>query len=290
MTTIKMAFPYLSQINGIGAGGYRNDCGPTCCWMLLQGFGLLQKGETVDSLYRSVVKNGDRYTSWQENIKILQNHGVYPAYGWDLKITDVEHSLQNGYAVMALIHYGVLQQAMQTYSGFTGNHFLLVVGMEKNVFLIHDPLWLNEGGKYLRVEKSDFEKAWIAAEGAKASALKMTKKLGELSMEKYVGTVLSSIGLNLRSGAGINYDIVGRLAFNEEIFIETILALDNGDVWGKLAGSDVWCAIRYQDSEMMAVKVLEESPVDEDKNEVKTIEERIITAIDLLNETLVMLR
>jgi hypothetical protein len=236
------------------------------------------------------VKSGDRYTSWQENIEILQNHGVYPAYGWDLKITDVEESLQNGYAVMALIHYGVLRQAMQTYSGFTGNHFILVVGMEENVFLIHDPLWLNEGGKYLRVEKSDFEKAWMAAEGAKASALRMTKKLGELSMEKYVGTVLSSIGLNLRSGAGVNYKIVGRLAFNEAIFIEKILTLDNGDVWGKLAGSDVWCAIRYQGSELMTMKALEENAVDENGNKGKMIEERIITAIDLLNETLGMLR
>ena len=80
------------------------------------------------------------------------------------------------------------------------------------------------------------------------------------------------------------------LLLTKQFFIEKILTLDNGDVWGKLAGSDVWCAIRYQGSELMTVKSLEENPVDEDKNEVKMIEERIITAIDLLNETLVMLR
>ena len=292
MTMIKLAVPYLSQINGLGAGGFRNDCGPTCCWMLLKGFGLLKEGESVDSLYRSVVKYGDRYTSWQENMDILQAHGVFAQYGWDLRIRDVEESLKKGFVVMALINYGVLRQTINTHSTFSGNHFLLVVGMDEAHFFLHDSLWLNEQGRFLPVKKTDFERAWLAAEGTKGSALRMTRRMGVVEMVRYHGKVASSIGLNLRSGAGIGYEILGRLAFGEQVNLEDLVRLENGDVWGKLAGNEVWCAIRYQGSELMMVQTMEENfeNVNESDKDWWMIVEKINTAIALLNEALGILK
>lgn len=289
---IQLNIPYLSQINGIGADGFRNDCGPTCCWMLLKGYDLLKPEETVDKLYQSVVKNGDRYTSWQENKELLQKHGIYSLYDWDLRISDLEKSLLNGHAIMVLVHYGLLRNGIKTYSAFSGNHFMLVVGMDEENFYVHDPLWLNEDGKFIKVKKDILEDAWLGADGAKGSALFMTKKIGETEVVNFSGKVLSSIGLNLRSGPSVGFEILGRLAFGEIIELASIKDLENGDAWGKIAGCEVWCAIEYQGNKLMEVEKItncEESGNHIENNNIIILKKNIITAINILNETLAIL-
>ena len=142
------------------------------------------------------------------------------------------------------------------------------------------------------MKKADFERAWLAAEGAKGSALRMTRRMGAVEMVRYHGKVASSIGLNLRSGAGVGYEILGRLAFREQVKLEELVRLENGDVWGKLASNEVWCAIRYQGSELMTVQALEENfeNVNESEKDWRMAVEKINTAIALLNEALGMLK
>ena len=235
MEKILLTIPYLSQIDGQGAKDYRNDCGPACCWMLLKGYDRLASDESVDSLYQSVVKSGDRFTSWMENITILRTHGLYPHYRWRMKINDIEEHLSRGYAVMALINYGVLKDHISTYSSFSGNHFLLVIGVDDENFILHDPLWKSDDGKNLYVNKSVFEKAWSEADGIQSSGLVMTESLNKNEVIIRKGRVISSIGLNLRLGTSIRHSIVGRLYDGNDVEFAEIFQSNEGNYWGSIS-------------------------------------------------------
>lgn len=278
MENILLNLPYISQIDHPAALLKRNDCGPACCWMLLSGYHQLSENETVDFLYQSVVPSGDRYTSWKENIKILNSHSLYPQYRWNIIINDLQTALQQGFPIMVLINYGVLSIAFPTESTFMGNHFMLVVGINQNNVIVHDPLWRKQGGKNIQIPIDLFYSAWKSAEGISASGLIMTKKLNKQEQILAVGNVISQIGLNLRLGAGINHKLIGRLNHQKSIQFAEIITKNNQEKWGRLRNTKLWCAIKYQNSTLVLIE--------QKKISTSTLKEKITESLNILQDIL----
>jgi hypothetical protein len=160
MTAVTL--PYLSQVNGPGAGNFVNDCGPACVAMLIHGLGVASKKPSIADVFRATGADAAAFTNGGQLKKAAAVWGVTltPRF-WGLD--SMRASILSGRPLIALVHYGAFSSLGRTQSSFKGGHFLLVVGFDQNRVLVHDPLWRDQGGRYLSWEESIFYNAWEQA-------------------------------------------------------------------------------------------------------------------------------
>lgn len=156
--------PYVSQLVGVGAAEHQNDCGPSCVAMLIDAY--LGKRLTPLDVYPylpGVV--GDPLIGQGSLRMALQAFGIASDWVVGLKRADVFQVLTGKRPLIAGIMYGPLVDAGLTERrGFRGGHFVTVVGIDLENYLIHDP-YRTEGGDYLSIPHATFEHAWTGREG-----------------------------------------------------------------------------------------------------------------------------
>jgi len=155
--------PYVSQVDGPTAGGHRNDCGPACVAMLLQGKG---HAVTIADVYTAIGSMGNAYVNGGQLTRAAAFYGL-GLTATHMTIDGLEAEWEAGHAFIALIKYGCLSSLGLTESLFQGPHFVVVLGStlggpdegNKQV-VVHDPLYRGQGGAYKRYPARDFWRAW----------------------------------------------------------------------------------------------------------------------------------
>lgn len=160
MTAVTL--PYLSQVNGPGAGNFVNDCGPACVAMLIHGLGVASKKPSIADVFRATGAGVNDFTNGGQLTRAAAKWGLAlkPRF-WGLD--SARASILAGRPLIALVHYGAFSSLGRTQSSFKGGHFLLVVGTADEKIIVHDPLWRDQGGRYLVWEESIFYNAWEQA-------------------------------------------------------------------------------------------------------------------------------
>jgi hypothetical protein len=159
MTSI-LALPYLSQVDGPGAGNFVNDCGPACVAMLVHG--AQAATPTIADVFRATGAGAKDYTGSGQLAKAAKkwNIGLDGRF-WTLQ--SMKASLDAGFPIIGLVHYGAFSATGKTESKFKGGHWLLIVGHSPGpspTIIVHDPLWKQAGGRYLSWPEALFWNAW----------------------------------------------------------------------------------------------------------------------------------
>lgn len=151
-----LQIPYISQIDGPGAGGFANDCGPASVAMFIHGKG---KTPSVAEVYHATGVVKDQYINGGQLIRAAAKWGI-PLQSMYFDLDKARSFIDSGRPLIALVHYGTFFKTGRTHSSFKGAHFLNVVGYKPGQIIVHDPLWPNAGGAYLAWTDHQFYQAW----------------------------------------------------------------------------------------------------------------------------------
>lgn len=153
---------YKSQYDPDAAAS-RNDCGPACLAMLLNGLGV---AATTDAVFQRTGMTAEGYVSMAQLMRVGESYGAPLEFrkGWTL--ADLRARIDLARPVIALVHYAAfssLQPGVSTQSPFTGPHFVLVVGYDEDHVIVHDPLWAGtrrDEGAFKRWPNAVWAEAW----------------------------------------------------------------------------------------------------------------------------------
>lgn len=165
MGQIIAGVPYKSQKDP-DANEFRNDCGPACVSMILNGLDIPVSTNTV---YRKTGAKANQYVSVSQMMRAALTFGVKFEYFCPWDIDQLKLSINAGKAFIPLVHYGAWSQiepGVSTQSSFTGPHFVVVVGYDDEYIYVNDPLWTGDRrleGKHKRWTYREFTKAWGTA-------------------------------------------------------------------------------------------------------------------------------
>lgn len=166
-TAVVIDVPHYSQ-EGPTAKLYFNDCGPACVRMVW-GWQQVRLGRadspavTIDAMARRVLRSAKAFSS------ILELQRLGGMYGLNLRpvsrdagITPdrIRSEIGMGLPLIALVLYGELSGRQN--KGFTGGHFVVVVGYDADGYYLNDPDWYGKRaseGKGWRVPAAEFEQA-----------------------------------------------------------------------------------------------------------------------------------
>ncbi len=157
MGVVIPSIPYKSQYD-LDANEFRNDCGPACLAMLLHAFGIYA---STNAVYRKTGASPDRYVTVPQLLRAAESYGVSFEYLYAWTIPRLIQTLEQGKAVMALVHYGGWSQinpGVSTQNTFQGPHFVVVVGADEQHIYINDPLWKDAR------RSQGYHRAWTHAE------------------------------------------------------------------------------------------------------------------------------
>jgi hypothetical protein len=146
---------------------------------------------------------------------------------------------------IALIWYQPLVDAgLSHYKPGRFTHFVVVVGATDDSVIIHDPYYPAELGAYVTVPESVFMDAWNAvppAYGPKCGAILPVGSIGDTTMPQEPGRykVIATVMLNVRSGPGMSYPVVGSLKYGEVVNVT-----ENLGGWGKI-GAQRYAYMQY---------------------------------------------
>ncbi len=153
---------YKSQYDPDAAES-RNDCGPACVAMLLNGLG---QAVTTDAVFRRTGAPPDGYIATAQLMEVSESYGAPLEYYQPWGLDELRGCLDRARPAIALVHYGTfaeLQPGISTQSNFTGPHFVLVVGYDEGHLLLHDPLWTGDRraeGAFRAWDNAVFLRAW----------------------------------------------------------------------------------------------------------------------------------
>jgi hypothetical protein len=153
---------YKSQYDPDAAES-RNDCGPACLAMLLNGLGV---AVTTDAVFQRTGAPVDGYISTAQLMRVSESYNTPLEYhqGWGLG--ELRAMIDLARPVIALVHYATfseLDPGVSTQSEFKGPHYVLVVGYDESHLIVHDPLWTGdrrEEGAYRAWSQAVFMQAW----------------------------------------------------------------------------------------------------------------------------------
>jgi hypothetical protein len=162
MGMILRSIPYKSQYDD-DASDFRNDCGPACVAMILNGLGL---NVTTNTVYRRSGANANTYVSVSQMIRAAATFDVDFDYFYPWSLEDLKASISKGMSAITLIHYGAWRNKGLTQSSFRGPHFVTVVGFDDEHIYVNDPLWWGTRryeGEHKQLTYREFEAAWSTA-------------------------------------------------------------------------------------------------------------------------------
>jgi hypothetical protein len=159
MGKILRTIPYKSQYDD-DASEYRNDCGPACVAMILNGLGL---NVATNSVFRRSGADRNAYVSVSQMIRAAATYDIDFDYFYPWSMRDLIGAISNGMSAITLIHYGAWKNLGLTQSSFTGPHFVTVVGFDEEHIYVNDPLWWGTRrleGEHKQLTYRQFEMAW----------------------------------------------------------------------------------------------------------------------------------
>lgn len=162
MGKIISGIPYKSQYDS-DAGKFRNDCGPACVSMILNGLG---KNVSTNAVYHRTGASANGYVSVSQMIRAAYTYKVKFEYFYPWSMNELKLAVKAGTAPITLIHYGAWSRLGKTQNKFAGPHFVVVVGFDKKYIYVNDPLWKDprrEEGEHLRWTYEEFLDAWSSA-------------------------------------------------------------------------------------------------------------------------------
>ena len=246
---IQLEIPYVSQL-GPDAQAYHNDCGPACGVMLLKAF--TNHDLTVDQFYTETGHTTDVYTSYGEIRAVLYRYDLATEMNWGLDEDRLEAILTEERPIIALIKYQVLAVEMDTNSNFQGQHFVVIVGVDDQHVILHDPLWPDQEGKNWPVPLEIMDRAWGQAQPHHTGLATIQSLSDERVRDDSQDWVrVGGYGLNVRSEPRVAAgNIVGFVhSGKERIVLERRQV--GADEWGRI-GPELWIALKY-DGEVLAI-------------------------------------
>lgn len=154
--------PYKSQYDD-DASEYRNDCGPACVAMILNGLGI---HVTTNTVFRRSGADRNAYVSVTQMIRAAATYDVDFDYFYPWSMDQLKHAISQGMAPICLVHYGAWRNSGLTQSSFKGPHFVVVVGFDEEFIYVNDPLWWGTRryeGEHRKLTHKQFEGAWSTA-------------------------------------------------------------------------------------------------------------------------------
>lgn len=145
------------------AAASRNDCGPACLAMLLNGLGV---AATTDAVFQRTGAAADGYVSMAQLMRVGESYGAPLEFRKGWKLGDLRARIDLARPMIALVHYGAfseLEPGVSTQSPFRGPHFVLVVGYDDDSVVVNDPLWTGprrEEGAFRRWPNAVWAQAW----------------------------------------------------------------------------------------------------------------------------------
>ncbi|MBI5671547.1 MAG: C39 family peptidase [Chloroflexi bacterium] len=155
--------PYHSQ-EDLDAKAAFADCGP-CSLRMIIGWNAIRRGQpdpnlTVDAVTKATGIGPKQFSKFPQLIQAGRQYGLEMLYTRPATLDRMQHELEMGRPVLALLHYGSLKK--RQFMNFTGGHFVVVVGYNPDEFIIHDPYWTGarrSEGAALRVPRAEFDTA-----------------------------------------------------------------------------------------------------------------------------------
>lgn len=238
--------PYTSTGNStqtIGSSG----CGPTCASMVVSSIkGTILPTEMSDLFvqygYRSA-NNGTYYSAFRFTADVFNIE-----YTEKYKLNDVCDLLNNNYMAIVSCKNGLFT---------TGGHFILIYGIDKDTLKIYDP-YLYSGkfetstrrGKVIVEGNTIYCNKEVFREYANYVEFFCFKNTNKTTIEgpttttsTYTRYVNVNTSLNVRSGAGTNYSIVGNKKNGELVTI-----YENISNWARIGNTQWVCSDYLSDS------------------------------------------
>ncbi len=160
--------PYVSQI-GEGADQFSNDSGAAAGAMLVLAY--TERVVTPNEFFKQSGQKSDQPLSLKQIASVLSAEGVAVDQRSGLKLGELALVLSTGRPALLLVQYAVLQHAGLAPETYSGDHYLVAVGMDiKNVY-VHDPFRYDASGQGQAVPWLVLYQAWTQAPGGERSAL-----------------------------------------------------------------------------------------------------------------------
>jgi len=149
----------MSQL-GSGANYGIGDCAEACVAMVLRFLG--KSIESVDQVSKATgLPQGFTLSAWWDAARAAGMFGVVLEHAHSQKIDQITAELYAGRPVIALVNYQSIPVSLRSSATYNSGHFLVMVGIDDEAVLVHDPYWPEEKrGAFIRYARADFERAW----------------------------------------------------------------------------------------------------------------------------------
>jgi hypothetical protein len=225
---------FVSQL-GNGADKFHNDCLAACISIIVSAY--TQQNISVDEIYTRIQPYADTYLTVTQGKNALAWYGINANSSYDLSKEFLWTKMIEKKPFIALISYKPIHDAdLDDNTTFTGMHFVVVVGLDADGVLIHDPLVHNEVGGFRHIPFSVYDAA-VRSDGA-GVLLVPTKPLGRpqptnsvnylVTVEtRYVRTAPSTV-----TGVWVMSKHKGDIVSIDE--------LNSDGSWGRLTDTTYW--------------------------------------------------
>ena len=229
INTSILPVPYLSQF-GPGAEKFTNDSGSAAGAMLVRAY--THQNITPSGFYDQTGQLEDIPLSFAQISNTMSANGVPAELRNGLRLADIPLILFSGRPAIALIQQVVLQQAGLSPELFLGPHYVVVVGMDVEQVIIHDPLRKDASGQAQGIPWVIFYQAWTRAERHERALLVPRQQL-----VRRVRVAATSLNVHQQPSSGA--EVIDTVNAGE-LFEITIQK--NG--WGKI-GEERWISLSY---------------------------------------------
>lgn len=229
---------FISQL-GNGADKYHNDCGAACVSMLISAY--TQQNVSVDEIYSRISPYADVYLSLTQLKNALAWYGINVNSSYDLSKEFLWSKTIEKKPFIALINYKPIHDYAHLLNPddpgtFTGMHFVVVVGLDADGVLIHDPLVHSEVGGFRHMPFNVYDAA-VRSVGA-GVLLVPTKPLGSSQPTNSVTYLVTVETRYVRTAPSTVTGLwVMSLHKDDTVSIEELNA--DGS-WGRLTGTTYW--------------------------------------------------
>jgi hypothetical protein len=225
---------FVSQL-GSGADKFHNDCGAACVSMLVSAY--TQQNVSVDEIYSRIQPNADTYLSVTQLKNALAWYGINASASYDLSKEFLWSKMIEKKPFIALINYKLIHDAdLDDNTAFTGMHFVVIVGLDTNGVLIHDPLVHNDKGGFRHIPFNIYDAA-VRSDGA-GVLLVPTIPLG---MSQSTDSINYLVTVETRYVRTEPSTVTGIWVMSKHFGdIVSIEEFDDTNTWGRLTGTTHW--------------------------------------------------